>query len=82
MAKLSRRRRQELQRERSISLQHKAEVRNRQCGEKKRYNTEIEAWSAGKFAFRDGRYIGTYFCPQCFKWHITTKKRLDKVTVI
>jgi hypothetical protein len=82
MPKLSKRRQKELQRQRSMSVQKKAEARNRQCGKKKRYNTDFEAFNAGKFAFRDGRHVGTYLCPQCNKWHITTKRPLDKASAM
>jgi hypothetical protein len=82
MAKLSKRKRKEFEKQRLIELQRKAEAKKRQCGKKKRYDTELEAYSSGKFAFRDGRYIGTYYCPQCNKWHITTKKRFDKVSAM
>jgi hypothetical protein len=82
MAKLSKRKRKELDKQRSIAVQRRAEARNRQCGHKKRYDTEFEAYNAGKFVFRDGRYVGTYLCPQCSKWHITTKKRFDKASAM
>ncbi len=78
----SKRKRRETQRCQQMAQQKKAEARNRQCGKKKRYDTDFDAYNAGKFAFRDGRPIGTYLCPQCNKWHITTKKRFDKVSAM
>ena len=61
----------------SISIQKAVEKRNRQCGNKVKYNTELEAWNAGKFAFktRNGIHVGTYLCCYCNKWHITTKTK-------
>ena len=62
-------------RERSMALQNAMEKLNRRCRGKKSFETEIQAWSAGKFAFRNCEYFRTYFCTDCDQWHITTKEK-------
>lgn len=71
---MTKRKRKEIQRQNSIEIQKSREFVNRMCGNKKKYDTEMQAFSAGKFAFRD-KYFRTYFCPYCNKWHLTTKEK-------
>ena len=74
---MTRKLKKEKQREISIDTQHKREFENRMCGNKKSYDTDIEAYSAGKFALK-GKTIRTYICPICGKWHITTQKKENR----
>lgn len=66
--------RKEKQRQHSMTVQKEREFENRMCGDKKGFNSDIEAWNAGKFGLK-GRYFRTYLCPICGKWHITTQMK-------
>tara|TARA_R110002110_G_scaffold14438_6_gene67177 strand:- start:789 stop:1022 length:234 start_codon:yes stop_codon:yes gene_type:complete len=76
---MTKRKRKEQERERSISIQKRQELINKACYNKVRYATEVEAWSAGKYAssyaFNDQKTLRPYPCRHCNGFHLTKQPR-------
>jgi len=54
-----------------------AQTRQRSCGNKNQYNSNLEALAWGRLAnerYNQNVEWKTYFCKYCYKWHLTSNK--------
>lgn len=74
---MTRKMRKEMERERQIRIHHEVLKRRKMCEDKKRYDTDVEAWARGKFLnateYKDNpRNFKTYWCHYCNGFHLTS----------
>jgi len=70
---MTRRKKRRQKKLRDTELQEEAERRRKMCGDKKQYNSELEALAWGREAnerYRERIVWKVYFCPYCQKWHL------------
>ena len=71
---MTKKKKKDKKRQESLETQITRESQNRMCGDKSKFNTEFQAFNAGKFSFKN-KYFRTYLCPVCNHWHLTTKEK-------
>lgn len=54
-------------------MQMKYRSKSRQCGDKRRHDTDYDARIALKESHGNGPDFGVYLCPHCYFWHVGHK---------
>lgn len=71
---MTRRQKKKLKITRDLSIQRKAEFKQRSCERKKKYNSDLEALAWGRESNErrnESKVWNAYFCRFCHKWHLT-----------